>query len=155
MARWFLPAALAFICAVDTVAAQTARGGGAVSGRPNGPALSGLNGPATFKTNECVVSIPVDSAGASRPIGETTVLIDERHRLTLRLLPRISPGPSFVTFVPHNFLCDGRTHKVEMTWKGGQGTYQATFPNPVNPFLNNPFPRIELPRRIEPPPNRR
>ena len=154
MARWFLPAALAFICAVGTAAAQATRGDRAGSGRPNGPPLSGLNGPATFKTNECVVSILVDSAGASRPIGETTVLIDERHRLTLRLLPRISPGPSFVTFVPHNSLCDGRTHKVELAWKGGRGTYQTTFPNPSSPFLGNPFPRIELPLRIEPP-NRR
>lgn len=118
MTRWLLPMALILFC-VAHAAAQGARPVQVVNPR--------LAGPATFKTNECVVSIPVDSAGA-RPSGETTVLIDDRHRLTLRVLPRISPGPSFVTFIPHNSLCDGRTHKVELTWKGGQAAYQSSFP---------------------------
>ena len=64
---------------------------------------------------------------AARPSGETTVLIDDRHRLTLQLLPRISRRPFVVTFVPHDFLCDGKTHKVELTWKGGNSTHQVAF----------------------------
>ena len=124
MARWILPVALAIFCVAPAAAQRT---------RPSQPNLR-VQGPATFKTNECVVSIPVDNTSA-RPSGETAVLIDDRHRLTLRLLPRISGGPAFVTFVPHNFLCDGSTHKVELTWKGGRGTFQTIFPRPgLRPF---------------------
>ena len=118
MARWVLPTVLAFVCVAHSVAAQGAR--------PIPPSLR-PSGPSTFKTNECVVTIAVEGRG-SRPSGETFVLIDDRHRLTLRVLPRMSGFPSSITFVPHAFLCDGRNHKVEMTWQRGSATYQAVFP---------------------------
>ena len=125
MARWILPVALTCFCVAPAAAQRT---------RPIQPNLR-VQGPSTFKTNECVVNLQVDTAAAARPSGETTVLIDDRHRLTLRVLPRISGGPAFVTFVPHTFLCDGSTHKVELTWKGGRGTYQTIFPRPgLRPF---------------------
>lgn len=123
MARWILPVALTFFC----VAHPAAQGARPV------PPDSRLRGPATFKTNECIVTLNLES-GSSRPSGETTVLIDDRHRLNLRILPRVSGGPGSVTFVPHRFLCDGKSHKVDLTWQRGTTTYQAVFPIGVSPF---------------------
>jgi hypothetical protein len=123
MARWILPVALTVFC-VTHPAAQGAR---------PVPPDSRLRGPATFKTNECVVTLNLES-GSSRPSGETTVLIDDRHRLTLRMLPRISGGPGSITFVPHHFLCDGKSHKVELTWQRGTATYETVFPSSASPF---------------------
>jgi hypothetical protein len=119
MARWVLPTVLALICVAHPVAAQGAR--------PIPPSL-GPSGPATFKTNECVVTLSVEEG--LRPSGQMLVLIDNRHRLTLRVLPRMSGGPASITFVPHAFLCDGGTHTVELTWRGGRETYKTIFPRP-------------------------
>ena len=135
MARWVLPTVLALICVAHSVAAQGAR--------PTPPGLR-RSGPATFKTNECVVTLSIEGRG-SRPSGETFVLIDDRHRLTLRVLPRMSGGPASITFVPHAFLCDGGTHTVELTWKGGRETYQTIFPRPGAPAL---FPSNSVPKTI-------
>lgn len=123
MAKRILPLVLALFCVAHAAAQGT---------RTVPPGFR-LRGPATFKTDECVVNLHVDKAGAPRPSGETTILIDDRHRLTVRVLPRLSRGPSFVTFVPHDSLCDGNTHKVQLTWKGGKETYHTIFPRP-GPF---------------------
>ena len=135
MMRGVLPAVLVLVCVAQSAGAQRAR--------PVQPDLR-LRGPATFKTNECVVTLNLES-GSSRPSGETTVLIDDRHRLTVRILPRISGGPRSLTFVPHHFLCDGKSHNVELTWQRGTATYQVVFPSSANPF------GLRLPALLSPP----
>jgi hypothetical protein len=123
VARWTLPVALACIAAAD-VSAQDART--VLQNRR-------LSEPAAFTTDHCVAKVTIDNRersltlpGASDAI---SVRIDNQYSLTLRSLPKAQRDTYSVTFAPHYFLCDGKTHQVEVSWKGVRPmTHQVQFP---------------------------
>ena len=90
-----------------------------------------LRAPAAFNTAHCLARIEVANAPALKlpGAGEISVLIDNVHRQSLRALPQSRRDVYFVTFAPHHSLCDGRTHRVDLTWNGSRTTtYQVVFP---------------------------
>ena len=95
------------------------------------PPDSRFDAPATFKTEACVARIVPGSEASSRfpvPAGEITIVIDKRYRMYVRPLPSIVSSTG-IAFSPHDFLCDGKTHHVEVRWRAGESTtHQVTLP---------------------------
>ena len=92
-----------------------------------------LQAPATFKTETCTGRIVVDNpdvaatASLSRDI---FVVIDKRYRVYIAAVGRLEGRRYSLTFTPHDFLCDGKAHRVELSWKGARRTsFEMTFWN--------------------------
>ena len=121
MTKETLAIAVALVASAEVSAAQ---------GRPGVP--PDLPGPATFQTERCVARIVVERETWEKLYGksvEITVLIDKKHRMSVRALPRTGRGPYTLAIAPHDFLCDGKPHNVELSWKGGgPARYDVTFP---------------------------
>jgi hypothetical protein len=117
----FLLLAASLMCAARTVVAQRAQ-----FGRPDPPAV--------FRAEPCVATIVLDNRDAylkpsSIARDEVFVLVDKRYRMPLTISPVGSRAGHAITFSPHDFLCDGKTHRVEVIRKGARPkSYQLTFP---------------------------
>ena len=123
MTKETLAIAVALVAAAEVSAAQ---------GLPAGQPDNRLRGPATFQTERCVARIVVERETWEQLYGksvEITVLIDKKYRMSVRALPRTGRGPYTLAIAPHDFLCDGKPHNVELSWKGGgPASYDVTFP---------------------------
>ena len=121
MTKWALAIAVAVSAAAEVAIAQGARGL---------PPDSRLLGPATFKADDCVARIVLGKQPSfAVPFGETTIVIDKRYRMYIRPLAFAESGSYGIAFVPHDFLCDGKTHHVEVRWNEAKATtHQVTFP---------------------------
>ena len=121
MVKAILSIAVASIAVADAAFAQ----------RSPSPPRDNFLGPASFKAEECVARIVPGSEASSRfpvPAGEITIVIDRRYRMYVRPLPS-AVSANAITFSPHDFLCDGKTHHVEVRWRAGASTtHQVIFP---------------------------
>ena len=105
-----------------------------------------LSAPATFKTEPCNARIVVenpDAATASPVSRDIFVVIDRRYRVYVGAVGTIDRGRYSLAFTPHDFLCDGKPHRVELSWNGARRTsYEVTFTRTQSmspPFLVPPF----------------
>ena len=122
MVKGILSIAVALVAAAEVATAQPV---------PAVPPGVRVHGPATFKTEPCIALIVPGNEPSSRfsvPSGEITVVIDKRFRMYVTLRPWPASGGG-LEFTPHDFLCDGRTHHVEVRWpNAAPTTHQVTFP---------------------------
>jgi hypothetical protein len=117
-----LSIAVALVAAANGATAQRA---------PSVPPWSRVHAPATFKPDLCVARIVPGDEPPSRfavPSRTITIVIDKRFRMDVMPLPSRASGAGFA-FAPHDFLCDGKTHHVEVRWPTADPTtHQVTFP---------------------------
>ena len=122
MVKGILSIAVALVAAAEVATAQPV---------PAVPPGVRVHGPATFKTEPCIALIVPGNEPSSRfsvPSGEITVVIDKRFRMYVTLRPWPASGGG-LGFTPHDFLCDGKTHHVEVRWpNAAPTTHQVTFP---------------------------
>jgi hypothetical protein len=90
-----------------------------------------LQTPATFKTESCPGRIVVENSDATSTASvsrDIFVVIDKRYRVYVGAVGRVEGRRYSLTFTPHDFLCDGKAHRVELSWKGARRTsYEMTF----------------------------